>query len=99
MVHLPDAAFANTVCERHEENLCSTKEKKKKHCILGGNSLHLSPNTVLSCPVLPAVVRSVGFDAAALWTFVNHLPWFQLKAFYVFLSGVALRNSSLWDKK
>lgn len=37
---------------------------------------------------LPAVVCSVRFDAAALGTFVDHLPWFQLKAFYVFLSSI-----------
>lgn len=37
---------------------------------------------------LPAVVCSVRLDAAALGTFVDNLPWFQLKAFYVFLSSI-----------
>lgn len=53
---------------------------------------------------LPAVVRSVRFDAAALGAFVDHLPWFQLKAFYVFLGSISLwhcplvRNNPILDK-
>lgn len=47
----------------------------------------------------PAVVRSVRLDAAALWTFVDHLPWFQLKAFYVFLSGVPFWHGPLAQNK
>lgn len=38
--------------------------------------------------VLPAVVCSIRLDAATLGTFVDHLPWFQLKAFYVFLCSI-----------
>lgn len=43
----------------------------------------------------PAVVCSVRLDAAALGTFVDHLPWFQLKAFYVFLGGIPLWHRPL----
>lgn len=44
---------------------------------------------------LPAVVCSVRLDAAALGTFVDHLSWFQLKAFYVFLGGVSFWHGPL----
>lgn len=47
---------------------------------------------------LPAVVCSVRLNAAALGTFVDHLPWFQLEAFYVFLSSIPFWHRPLAKK-
>lgn len=47
---------------------------------------------------VPAVVRSVRLNAATFGTFVNHLSWFQLEAFYVFLSSVPFWHCPLRNK-
>lgn len=47
---------------------------------------------------IPAVVRSVRLNAATLGTFVNHLSWFQLEAFYVFLCCVPFWHCPLTKK-
>lgn len=44
---------------------------------------------------LPAVVSSVGFDAAALGTLVHHLSWFQLQALDELFGGIPFGYGSL----
>lgn len=45
--------------------------------------------------VLPAMVCSLWFNAAAFWTLVDDLSWLQLQTLHVFFSGVTFGNSSL----
>lgn len=45
--------------------------------------------------LLPAVVCSLWFNAAAFWTLVDDLSWLQLQTLHVFFSGVTFGNSSL----
>lgn len=45
------------------------------------------------------MVRSVRLNAATFGTFVNHLSWLQLEAFYVLLSSVPLWHCPLKKKK
>lgn len=47
---------------------------------------------------VPTVVRSVRLNAATLGTFVNHLSWFQLEAFYIFLSSIPFWHCTLTKK-
>lgn len=47
---------------------------------------------------VPAVVRSVGLDAAALGTLVHHLPWLELQALDEFFRSVPFGHGSLSEK-
>lgn len=64
---------------------------------------HTSPLCAAKSPysgewhALPAVVSSVGFDAAALGTLVHHLSWFQLQALDEFFGGIPFGYGSLWE--
>lgn len=48
---------------------------------------------------VPAVVSSVGLDAAALGTLVHHLSWFELQAFDEFFGSVPFRHGSLRERE
>lgn len=53
----------------------------------------------LAWSAVPAVVSSVGLDAATLGTLVHHLSWFQLQALDEFFRGVPFGHGSLGEKE
>lgn len=60
---------------------------------------HLHTHTQRQCrSVAPAVMSSIGFDAAAFGAFVDHLSRFELQAFDEFFSRVSFRYGSLKHK-
>lgn len=80
--------------QRVERSECNVHCEKHKVLLVVLSNTVVDPGTVVvhlpyAAFANTAVVCSVRLDAAALGTFVDHLSWFQLKAFYVFLSGVS----------
>lgn len=60
---------------------------------------HIYTHTQRQCrSVAPAVMSSIGFDAAAFGAFVDHLSRFELQAFDEFFSRVSFRYGSLKHK-
>lgn len=81
-------------CKRQSENCSFHMNKKISSVTTRSDFTDVQPDcNVLS--VIPAVVCSVRLDAAAFRTFVDHLAWFQLKAFYVFLRSIPFWHCSL----
>lgn len=77
-----------------QRNECNVHRKENKVLLVIFTNTVVDPRAVVihlsNAPLADtAVVGSVRLDAAAFWTFVDHLTWLQLQALYVLFCSIS----------